>query len=400
MQDRDASAPNDVRAGPTHPDPYPYYARLAADQPLFRDDEHGFWVAASAAAVSAVLADENCHTTPAAAPVPALIAGGPMEKIFARLVRLRDDEAGRKLKQALVATLRSADLAQAAAAARTQANRLGAALTPESGGDQLTRFLFALPIAVVATLLGVPDAELETIETAMKSYATANAAAITGAPAPTPDLMASGHAGANTLLSAMAGLMRQTRTSQTLLDVWIHEARGAQCDDADILANAIGLMFQAYVATTSLAGLALLALARRRDLRATVEADRKALRPLVAEVLRCDPVAQSTIRFVARDGIVAGQAMREGDKIIVMLAAASRDPSLNRDAQSFDIARPDRKSFGFGAGQHACPGDTLASLIAEIAVDHLLSLGLRLESLESKLTYAASAHIRTPIFHG
>jgi cytochrome P450 len=66
------------------------------------------------------------------------------------------------------------------------------------------------------------------------------------------------------------------------------------------------------------------------------------------------------------------------------------------------IASPSRertaKYLEFGAGAHACPADKFAPLIAMIAVDHLLTRGIPLERLELSLCYAASGHIRTPLF--
>ena len=62
--------------------------------------------------------------------------------------------------------------------------------------------------------------------------------------------------------------------------------------------------------------------------------------------------------------------------------------------------REDRKYLEFGAGSHACPADKAACLIVEIAVDHLLSRGAPLERLEASLSYAASGHVRTPVFKG
>jgi len=45
-------APSDPIAAVTHPDPYPYYANLVAERPLYRDESLGLWVAAGAAAVT------------------------------------------------------------------------------------------------------------------------------------------------------------------------------------------------------------------------------------------------------------------------------------------------------------------------------------------------------------
>jgi cytochrome P450 len=65
-------------AAVTHADPYPYYAALVAERPLYRDDALGLWVASSAAAVRAVMTSELCRVRPADEPVPkALIVGRP-----------------------------------------------------------------------------------------------------------------------------------------------------------------------------------------------------------------------------------------------------------------------------------------------------------------------------------
>src|SRR5262249_55535989 len=116
-------------------------------------------------------------------------------------------------------------------------------------------------------------------------------------------------------------------------------------------------------------------------------------------VCRFDPGTSSTLRFMARDGVIAGHRLRHGDMIIVLLAAANRDPALNPEPDEFDIHRADRKYLEFGAGRHACPADGLAPLIVEIAVDHVLTAGVPLEGLEDGLSYAPSGHIRTPLFN-
>ena len=69
------TGPRDPLAAATHPDPYPYYADLVARRPLYRDDGLGLWIAASAAAVTAVLTSEHCRVRPAAEPVPGALVG-------------------------------------------------------------------------------------------------------------------------------------------------------------------------------------------------------------------------------------------------------------------------------------------------------------------------------------
>src|SRR5579862_5414553 len=89
----------------THPDPYPYYAQLVAEKPLHRDTASGLWVAADAAAVSAVLTSELCRVRPPAEPVPIALLGSPAGDIFGRLVRMTDGPGRCPVKRAIAATL-------------------------------------------------------------------------------------------------------------------------------------------------------------------------------------------------------------------------------------------------------------------------------------------------------
>lgn len=387
--------PANVRAAPGHPDPYPYYGRLAREQPMFRDAALGCWVAAGAAAVREVFESPDCLTRPTIGRVPEALAAGRMGDLFGRLVRMSDGPGHAAMKGAVTAAVRGIDLGHAAALARGRALELDAELGPIDTPAQVTRFIFALPVQVLAGLLGIPAARFGDVTAWLSDYGAASAAVITGAPPPTPELIARGHAGAGGLLDLMTGLRD---TPGPLFQALLVEAERAGCGEAETLANAAGLMVQGYGAMASVAGLTLLALARRPHLQARVARDRTALRSIIAEVLRADPSTNSTLRFLAGAAVIAGHSLQAGERIIVMIAAANQDPALNPEPDRFDIDRADRRTLEFGAGAHACPADRLAPLLAEVTVEHLLARGVDFASLEPALAYAASAHIRTPRF--
>jgi cytochrome P450 len=394
-----AAEPAHVRAAPPHPNPYPYYGRLAREQPVFRDEVNGWWVVASAAAVNEVLSSEVCLTRPPGDPVPTAIRAGPMAEIFGRLVRIRNDEARNRLKIAVAAALRGLDPGTVADLTRARAAELDAELGLPLDENKTTQFMFALPVQVTAQLLGIPRERYREIMSWLGDHGVATASAATGVPAPDAALFARGNHAAQALIDLVGALRKNSGAGGPLLDALAQEARRAGCDDdADVIANAIGYLLQGYVATASLIGLTLLALARRPSLRAQVEANRALLREVIQEVLRCDPTTNSTFRFMARSGVIAGQEMQQGDMIIVLIAAANRDGALNPEPDRFDISRQDRKYLEFGGGAHACPADKFAPLIAMVAIDHLLTRGIAFERLESSLSYAASGHIRTPLF--
>jgi cytochrome P450 len=167
-----------------------------------------------------------------------------------------------------------------------------------------------------------------------------------------------------------------------------------------VLANLIGFMSQTYEATAGLIGNTLLALARDRTLTRRAAGDEALLRRVIEEVARHDPPVHNTRRFVAEDAIVAGEAMISGHQILLVLAAANRDPAHCARPQMFDPDRPDRGSFTFGAGRHACAGATIAIGIAAAGIQALMASGLDIASLAGPVEYRRSVNSRIPLFGG
>jgi cytochrome P450 len=371
--------PSDPIVAVSHPDPYPYYAGLVR-QPVHRDERLGLWVAASAEDVTAVLRSVLCRVRPPGEPVPAALVGTPAGDIFRHLVRMNDGEHHYPLKQALSATLSTISTAQAELQAARWAQRL-----------DLKQHPAALSPHVVGTLLGVPEERLPDVAVWTRDFVRCIA------PGADTDALARGQSAARHLLELFHGL--PGADNDTVLARLAHSAARADRSDADlVVANAIGLLSQAYDATAGLIGNTLVALARDAGLRSAVTSDPKLLRAVVAEVLCHDAPVQNTRRFVAADGIVAGQPMRARDAILVVLAAANRDPAANANPSRFDPARADRRTFTFGIGAHACPGETLAQTIAQAGVAQLIADGAVSESLLEDLTYQPSVNARIPVF--
>lgn len=377
--------PQDAIAAVTHDDPYAYYADLVAHWPLHRDDARGLWVAAGAGAVAAVLANPLCRVRPPAEPVPAALVGTPAGDIFGRLVRMNDGESHCPFKQAVSASLMSIDDASVAATAADWARRL-------AGSHDVNAFAFALSGHVLGSLLGVPADALPALAASTGDFVRCIA------PAPAADQLARGQTAAAQLLDLFQSLLADTGNDGLLRRLAREaDAIGRPASDV-IVANGIGFLSQAYEATAGLVGNTLVALARHRDVATRAMRDAAIMERVVSEVVRWDPPVQNTRRFVVTDGVVAGQAMAAGDAILVVLAAANRDPAANPQPERFDIARRDRRSFTFGGGVHACPGERVATRIAQAGVTQLLAAGLAPASLLSGLTYRPSANTRIPVF--
>jgi cytochrome P450 len=74
-------------------------------------------------------------------------------------------------------------------------------------------------------------------------------------------------------------------------------------------------------------------------------------------------------RTARRDTELAGQQIREGDKVVMYFGAANRDPAAFDRPEVLDLARPENPHIAFGTGPHGCLGQH----IARIEIDAMLS---------------------------
>jgi cytochrome P450 len=259
--------------------------------------------------------------------------------------------------------------------------RTADAILDRSGS--LDDVLFRLPAQVVAALCGLTDG-LD----AEAAWLAGDFVRCLPPGAGAGELAAAGTA-AERLQTLLAPQL--ARDSPSLLGELVRLAhRAEESQQAALLANAVGLLSQTYDATAALIANTLVALGREG-----VPADD--LAGFVREVARHDSPVHNTRRFAAEPVTLGGRQVRPGQSVLVLLAAANRDPAVNPDPAEF---RPDRRSavlFTFGSGGHACPGGQLAVGIATAAVERLLAAGLDPADLD-QAGYRPSGNIRCPRF--
>jgi cytochrome P450 len=93
----------------------------------------------------------------------------------------------------------------------------------------------------------------------------------------------------------------------------------------------------------------------------------------VEEILRYQPPALQSCRYVTRDVELQGQIVPEGSALMLIMASANRDDRVfPPDGDAFDITRTINHHLTFGYGIHFCLGAALARLEARIAIDEIL----------------------------
>ncbi len=143
-----------------------------------------------------------------------------------------------------------------------------------------------------------------------------------------------------------------------------------------VIANRVLFLLMAGAETTSaLLASTIAAVAERPDVASRVRADPGLAQAAVEETLRFDgPVKQST-RIASCETTIAGQPIKAGDRIVLLVGAAHHDPEAFPDPGRFDIDRSTERLLGFGAGLHFCIGAALARMEARVALNEILRRG-------------------------
>ncbi len=191
--------------------------------------------------------------------------------------------------------------------------------------------------------------------------------------------------------------IRRARPAQDLLSEMIAaEDDGERLTEDELIATCVLLLVAGHETTVGLISNAILALLRHPGQLAALRADPSLAAGTVEETLRYDAPVQMTAR-VARGGMQVGTVTaRDGALVLLLLAAAGRDPEVFADPDRFDIRRGASGHLAFAAGPHFCLGAPLARLEATIAVE---SFARRMQAPElnlRSLDYKPNLNLRGP----
>jgi cytochrome P450 len=164
--------------------------------------------------------------------------------------------------------------------------------------------------------------------------------------------------------------------------------------DDEIFANFLLLIDAGQATTTHQIGNAMLALIEHQDQQQLLR-DRPELAANAAyEFLRFDSSVQFTSRVALADIEIAGQRIKQGQSVALVLGAGNRDPQRYSDPDRLDVTRAAHDHLSFGHGIHYCLGASLALAETEIAVSRLLSRSTNLRLEEPELEWVESINFR------
>jgi cytochrome P450 len=171
---------------------------------------------------------------------------------------------------------------------------------------------------------------------------------------------------------------------------------GALVASPPLMVQLAPLLIAGNETTTNLIGNGTLALMRNPEQLELLRSKPELLERAIEEMLRYDGPVQSTARFPKQATEVGGVEIPGGGIVVVVLAAANRDPAQFPDPNRFDITRAPNEHLAFGEGIHFCMGAPLARMEARIAFGEMLSRfpRLRMKDPGRTIEYKGSYFLR------
>ncbi len=348
-------------------DPWAAYARLRALDPVHWSAPLGAWVLTGYDEVVAVLRSPSFSST---LPVPDRgVATGAQREVLASTYRFvhsslvfSDPPAHTRLRRLVGRAFVPGVVEQLADTFEAVARRLLAA--PPT--DLVHELADPLPMAVLGELLGVTltEEEQHRLKTDCDDFLLPFGRDVADLDA---DAVARAQkAGADLDAFVSTVLDRHDREQDVVARLLAGEADD-RLSRAELFANIVLFLVAGHENATSLISNGALLLFDRPDVRALAAADPDRWPGVVDELLRLVTPNQFVRRQATEDVEVGARTVRAGDPVLLVLAAANRDPARFPDPDTLVLDRAERRDVVFGQGPHHCLGAPLARLEAVIA---------------------------------
>jgi cytochrome P450 len=263
--------------------------------------------------------------------------------------------------------------------------------------DVVPDLAYPLPVRIISELLGVPEEDQGRFEGWSKRLVRALDPSLAGV---SDEEAAAAEAASEEFRAYFVELIARRRAEPTpdLLSRLVRiEEEGDQLTEEELLATCVLLLVAGHETTANLIANGVLALLRHPGQLAELRADPDLVPGAVEEVLRYDPPVQLTSRVVRVPTALSDDVEVPADgMLLLLLAAANRDPAAFADPGRFDIHRDARHHLSLAAGAHFCLGAPLARLEGATVLRAFATRVRSPELDEATLTYRPHVNLRGP----
>ncbi|MEV4544815.1 cytochrome P450 [Micromonospora echinaurantiaca] len=262
----------------------------------------------------------------------------------------------------------------------------------DTGFDFVAEFAYPLPARVMAEFIGIPAEELDFYRQRVERIDD-----FLDVAGKTPQRLAAANTAATELRAFYTELIahRRRRPGEDLISGLVEavDAGDVPLTEDELVSNLIVLFNAAFVTTVYMFSNGLPLLLAHPEVAAALPGDDALTRGAVDEILRLEAPVHFLARAAPRDTVLGGVPVERDQNVLLVLAAANRDPARFPDPDRFDPHRPGPPSLAFGVGLHFCLGAAVSRLEGRLALPRLLARFPRLAVAEQPI-YSGSLFLR------
>jgi cytochrome P450 len=358
--------------------PYPFYARLRDEAPVWRTtlrDRRTAWLVTRYEDAAGVLKDKVLAKDKANAMDPEQRAKTPWVPGFLKPIERNmldlDDPDHMRLRALVSKAFTPRGIERLRVRIEALCEELLDAMERDAGRrggtDLVAGYALPLPATVIAELLGVPaedHARFHRWSSRLVSVSS-NRDMLRFLPA------------ALSFVRYLRRLIKRRRDDprDDLVTALIRaEEAGDKLSEDELLALAFLLLVAGHETTVNLIASGTLALLEHSDQMQKLGEDPSLVKPAVEELLRyTSPVEMATERYAREDLEIGGTTIPRGEMVLAVLGSANRDGRHFEDPDALNLARDPNRHLAFGrGGVHHCLGAPLARMEGQIAFNALL----------------------------
>ena len=349
-----------------HEDPYPFYARLRDEAPVYHNAELDFWALSKYSDVREAFRAPEVFSSAQGVSLDPAAYGPHAYKTMSFLAM--DDPRHARLRRLVSKGFTSRRVDSLGQGIEKISRQYWDECLQRAGDGEAIDFVddYAgkLPMDVISDLMGVPEAD--------RAELRRLADLVMHREEGVQDVPQDSMVAAMDLITYYQGMVAERRRSRTedltsaLIDA---EIDGEHLDEDEILSFLFLMVVAGNETTTKLLANALF-WGHEYPEQSRLVLDDPSLAPQwVEETLRFDTSSQMVLRTTTADTTIRGVTIPADEKVLLLIGSANRDHELFPDGDVYDLSRDTSASLSFGQGPHFCLGAHLARLEARIALD-------------------------------
>lgn len=348
-----------------HDDPYPVYARLRAESPVYRNDEFDFWALSRHEDLLSAFRNVDTFSNAYGVSLEPAAFGPDAHKMMSFLAL--DPPRHTRMRSLVGKGFAPSRVAQLEDRIRQITLEYLEPALDRGEFDFIADFAGKLPMDVISELVGVPKVDRAEVRRLADLVVHREEGLF--------DVPQTGMESALALVSYYQGMVddrRRSRQSDLTSDLLDVEIEGQKLTDEEIIAFLFLMVVAGNETTTKLLGNAWYWGWRHPDQGTKPFGDPARVGDWIEETLRFDTSSQMVLRVARAPLELHGTVIPEGGRVLLLIGSGNRDESVFPEADRYDLDRDTSKLISFGNGRHFCMGAPLARLEARIALGELV----------------------------